>query len=204
MITNKQLEIFGNIDNFFRGYTFKEIKEISKENSNSLLQRAINEFKKENLIMIKKYGNVSLININYDSPNVFDYLSIFYKEKEFDEIAKKDIEIIIKEISEKDPFSSIVIFGSYATGKNKKDSDIDIAVIVENDKKEIKMVFNGMIKKCLKEIHLEIFTKEEFVEMLKVDYENVGKEIARKHLPLYNLSIFYNLIKKGIENGFKG
>ncbi|MFW6283413.1 MAG: hypothetical protein ACOC1P_05170 [Minisyncoccales bacterium] len=39
--------------------------------------------------------------------------------------------------------------------------------------------------------------------MLKVDYENLGKEIFRKHSSVYNSQIFYSLIKKGIENGAK-
>jgi len=48
-----------------------------------------------------------------------------------------------------------------------------------------------------------VIAQKEFLEMLKVDYENLGKEIARKHLILKNPAIFYSLIKEGIKNGFK-
>ena len=43
----------------------------------------------------------------------------------------------------------------------------------------------------------------EFLEMLMVDEENLGKQIARKHLSIYNPHIFYSLLKKGIKNGFR-
>jgi hypothetical protein len=45
--------------------------------------------------------------------------------------------------------------------------------------------------------------KDEFLEMLKVDYENLGKEIARKHSIVHNPAIFYSLIKEGVKHGFK-
>jgi len=39
--------------------------------------------------------------------------------------------------------------------------------------------------------------------MLKADNENLGKQIARKHLAIYNSNIFYSLLKKGIKDGFR-
>ena len=47
-----------------------------------------------------------------------------------------------------------------------------------------------------------MITQDEFLEMLRVDYENVGKEIARKHLAVHNPGIFYFLLIKGVKNGF--
>ena len=57
--------------------------------------------------------------------------------------------------------------------------------------------------KSLIKLDGHVITKDEFLEMLRVDYENLGKEIVRKHLVIHNPVIFYSLIKEGIKNGFK-
>ena len=102
-------------------------------------------------------------------------------------------------------FYSIVIFGSYVSGEQKKDSDLDIAVFIEQEdkRKMVEAVFKSMELKSLIKVDGHVITKDEFLEMLKADYENLGKEIARKHLIIHNPSIFYSLIKEGIKHGFK-
>ena len=55
MITKEQLKILGIfLKNLFKSLTFVELKNRLKESSNSKLQRAILNFKAENLIDIKK------------------------------------------------------------------------------------------------------------------------------------------------------
>nr|MDA3855394.1 hypothetical protein [Candidatus Woesearchaeota archaeon] len=56
--------------------------------------------------------------------------------------------------------------------------------------------------KSLIDLDIHIIEEEEFNKMLKVDYENLGKEIARKNKPIINSYIFYNILKKGVQNGF--
>jgi hypothetical protein len=41
------------------------------------------------------------------------------------------------------------------------------------------------------------------IEMLLNDEENLGKQIARKHMNVYNHQIFYDILKEGIKNGFR-
>jgi len=50
--------------------------------------------------------------------------------------------------------------------------------------------------------HLEIIGKK-LAEMLKNKEENLGKQIARKHLAVYNHRIFYEIIKEGMKHGFR-
>jgi len=45
--------------------------------------------------------------------------------------------------------------------------------------------------------HVEMF------HMLKDKHENLGKQIAYKHLAIHNPTIFYSIIQEGIDNGFK-
>lgn len=46
---------------------------------------------------------------------------------------KRIVEKYIEEISKKFNIKEVYIFGSYAKGTNNKDSDIDIAVILDSD-----------------------------------------------------------------------
>ena len=73
----------------------------------------------------------------------------------------------------------------------------------EQAKKEIAPYLETIKRREIIPIDCHIFTRTEFLEMLKVDYENLGKQIAIKNLPIHNINIFYKIIKKGIENGFK-
>jgi hypothetical protein len=40
------------------------------------------------------------------------------------------------------------------------------------------------------------------IEMLTNDEENLGKQIARKHLAVHNHQIFYDIVKEGVKRGF--
>ena len=57
----------------------------------------------------------------------------------------EEIESIVKEISKNKNVKAIYLFGSYATGKNHVNSDIDICVIAEklSDKDEISIIGAG-------------------------------------------------------------
>ena len=47
-----------------------------------------------------------------------------------------------------------------------------------------------------------VFTKAELLEMLADKDENLGKQIARKNLPVLNPNIFYTILSEGIRHGF--
>lgn len=205
MLTKKQFSIFGAfIGNIFREYSYKELKKLSNEKSNNAFQLAVKEFKKENLIKEKKVGTSRLYTLNTENEFVYYYLSLIAQLK-LSKQASEEIRLLKKELEKYTLFYSLVVFGSYANNTYKKDSDLDIAIIVQDKTKEkdIKIALNSIGNKALIKIDAHIITVREFLEMLKVDYENLGKQIAIKNLPIHNINIFYNMIKKGIENGFK-
>ena len=59
------------------------------------------------------------------------------------------------------------------------------------------------MNKSLVELDAHIITQSDFLEMLAVDYENLGKQIARKNMPVHNAAIFYGIVKRGIARGFR-
>ena len=103
------------------------------------------------------------------------------------------------------PYFILMAGGSYAEGSARKNSDLDLAVIVENEaiKKRLRAYLRDVLQLAEIKVDEHIFTKDEFKEMLVRPEENFGKELARKHLIIHNPTIFYSLIKEGMKHGFK-
>lgn len=205
MITTKQLRIFGVFARQpFAEHTLKEIKVLSKERSNNALSIAMKQFKKEDLLLEKKVGKSSLYRLNFDNELVYYYLALANNNR-INKLTKKAVKLIKQSVSKLTKFYSIVIFGSYAMQEQKKGSDIDIAVFIEEEKlrKNIERAIRSAEQKSVLPIDGHVISKDEFLKMLKVDYENLGKQIARKHLAVHNIQIFYDLLHEGIKNGFK-
>lgn len=205
MLTKKQIKIFDIFQkNKFKEISFKKVKELSKENSTSIIQNALKSYLAEKLIIEKAIGTSKLYSINHENNKVYSYFELLNRES----LSKQVIEAVSeleKSLDKHTFFYAIVIFGSYVGGEEKKTSDLDIAVFIENNdrKKVIEAVLKSMELKTSLKIDGHTITKEEFLDMLKIESENLGKEIVRKHLIIHNPVIFYSLIKEGMKNGFK-
>lgn len=204
MLTPKQINIFGAfLRKPYKELTYKEIKEYAKGKSNSIIQKAIAKFLSESLIKKRGVGNIILYKLNLENNTVFSYFDILIKEK-----LSNPVKIAIQRIKEEVTdinFVSIVIFGSYAEGKQTEKSDLDIALFVHstNDKKKCELSMKSAKLKSILPIDAHVITKEEMLQMLKDKQENLGKQIAYKHIPVYNPSIFYSILQEAIDNGFK-
>lgn len=204
MLTPKQIKIFeAFMRKPFKEFTYREIKEFSKEKSNSIIQKAISKFLEENLINRKKLGNMVLYKLKMKNDTVFSYFDILLKESLSNPV-KKTLEKIKEELGNTE-FISIILFGSYSEGKQTPKSDLDVAVFVssEEDKRKCELSLKSAELKTLLNIDYHIFTKREMLQMLKDKHENLGKQIAYKHLTIRNPTIFYSIIQEGIDNGFK-
>ncbi|MBU1199804.1 MAG: nucleotidyltransferase domain-containing protein [Nanoarchaeota archaeon] len=205
MITTKQLKIFSIFSkNVFKEHSYRELKELSGVKSNSVLQNAIKKFLKEELISERKIGTSKLYKINYDNDKVYTYFDISIKEN-LNKLVKKSISIIKQELDKYSFFYSLVIFGSYANSTFREKSDLDIAIFIpdKNQEKNFKVAVNSAENKSLIGLDVHIITAEDFLEMLSVDYENLGKEIIRNNLPVYNSAVFYKLAIKGVKHESK-
>jgi len=204
MLTPKQIKILSAfLRKPYKELTYKEIKHISKDRSNSIIQKAIGTFLQQNLIKKRGVGNIFLYQLNLKNSVVFSYFDILIQEK-MSIAAKKTILKIKEELSDLE-FISIVIFGSYAEGTQTEKSDLDIAVFVNTieDKKRGELALKAAAFKTILNIDFYVFTKKEMLEMLRDKFENVGKQLAYKHLVIHNPIIFYGILEEGIDNGFK-
>ena len=204
MLTPKQIKIFeAFLRKPYQELTYKAIKDYLKEKSNSIIQKAVVKFLAENLVKKREVGNIILYAINLDNNTVFSYFDILIKEKSTN-LIKSCLKIIREELANSE-FISVVIFGSYAEGKQKEKSDLDIALFVNSaeDKKNCELYMKSAELKSILKIDAHIITKDEMLQMLKDKQENLGKQIAYTHLAIHNPIIFYSILQEGINNGFK-
>jgi len=205
MLTKKQLDIFTEFVKYpFKERTRQEIKSLSNEKSNNALSIAFAQFKKENLLVEKKVGKSSLYYLNIENNNVYYYMALC-NEKRLKETVKLSIKYIKEDVQLITPFFSIVIFGSYSIHEEKKRSDLDVAIFIENKEivKSLAITLRDAELKSLLELDVHIITKEDMIKMLTNDEENLGKQIARKHMAVHNHQAFYDLLREGIKNGFR-
>lgn len=205
MITEKQLSIFQVFaEEPFAQYTLKQIKELSKEKSNNALTIAMKRFRKENLLNEQKVGKSSLYTLNLNNDIVYHYISLASHAR-LDKLAHRTIKLIKEGVEKHTKFYSIVVFGSYAAQEQKKESDLDIAVLIEteNRRKDIQRALKSAALKSIIDLDGHVITKDEFLEMLTAEDENLGKQIAKRHLTVHNNQIFYAIVQEGMKNGFK-
>jgi len=205
MITGKQLKIFEVFAKKpFAEFTRNQIKKELKEKSNNALALAINLLKKEEVIIEQKVGKSGLLKLNMDNNLTYYYIALCNNLR-INHLVKLAIKRLINEIKDITPFYSIVIFGSYAIGEQKEKSDLDIAIFIETEEKRkiIEASVNNAKLKMPLETDIHVIPKKEMIEMLTNKEENLGKQIARKHLTIHNNHIFYDIISEGIRYGFQ-
>lgn len=199
MLTKEQLNILGVFHkNIFLELTFKQIKEQSIQKSNNLVQIAIKEFQKQDLVKTKLTGDVTTYLLNLSNNDALSYINLVNQVLVSKQKFPKDVLAEIqKRILNKTEFFILIIFGSYAKNKATEKSDLDIAVIVESEqtKKEIAPFLETIKRREIKQIDYHIFTRGEFLEMLKADIENVGKQIHRNCLIYYGYIEYCGIIR---------
>ena len=205
MLTKTHLKVLEPMaKNLHREYSYKELKILSKIKSDNGFQIAINKFKEEKLVTERRIGTSLLLKANLSNELLYSYITIINSSK-LPKNAFETIHRLKEEIEKYTLFYSIAVFGSYANRTQTKKSDLDIAVFLPDKQKEngVKIATNTVKKRSLIELDCHIIAHEEFLKMLEADYTNLGKLIAAKNLPIVNVGIFYKLLTKGVENGFK-
>lgn len=193
----KILSVFRN--NLFTKLTFKEIKTLSKQKSNSMVQTAIALFKEKNLLNIESVGDINLYSLNLSNRLTKTYLSLCLEEdtKKISVHTREVINETIKHILERTEFFILSLFGSHVKGKATTNSDIDMMLIADDEsaRSKIKPIIETIRRRELSKIDCHIFTKEEFTEMIENNSENLGKQIYRSSLVFYGLEQYIELLR---------
>src|SRR3989338_6616017 len=186
MLTKQQIHIFSVFKkNLFARLTFKQIKEQSKQKSNNVVQIAVKEFKKQNLLKTEVTGNVSTYSLNLDNNLTTSYLNLINElEITTRKFPKEIMAEFQKRISKQTYFFILIVFGSHAKNKDTEKSDLDVAIIVEPEqiKKEITPLLETIKRRETQPIDYHIFTVNDFLELLRAEYENIGKQIYKNNI----------------------
>lgn len=176
------------------------IRELSRQikTDYKLVYSSIKRLTEKKVINKEKHGKMELCTLN--TKDSTDYLTQVenIKAKRFLE-KNTGIRLIIKEIKEKiRPYSTLMIFGSYAKEQPHKMSDLDL-LIIGPDKKfinETEAIVNtvAMIKPI--KIHSLIITAENFKEMLvSKEKLNIAKEVLSNHIIFHGAEAYYKLLE---------
>src|SRR3989344_9118021 len=198
MLTKQQLTILGVFKkDLFASLTFKQIKEESGQKSNNIVQIALKEFKEQDVVKTEITGDVTTYSLNPNNNLTLSYLNLINDlEIQKRKFPKEIVSEVQKRISKQTNFFILIVFGSYAKNKATEKSDLDIAIIVESEqtKKEIAPLLETVKRREIKKIDYHVFTINDYLEMLKADYENVGKQIYKNSFVYYGFIEHCNLI----------
>jgi predicted nucleotidyltransferase len=139
------------------------------------------------IITIDAIGRAKTVQLNTDHPVAKAHLAVasYEEEKEF----LKNQPIIRKIVNELDTKDVIVLFGSYAKGKETEKSDIDLLIINKDGKKTVSFAKYELLYR--KKINPIFVKRKEFELMLRQKEENVGKQALQNHIVLNNPEEFW-------------
>ncbi len=188
----------------WKRFTFKEIKNLSRKKSESYVYNSIKRFVKSKILKEEKVGNVILYSVNLTSLKAQAYSGFTSEHYAWSQkhIPYKDLESLSSKIPT--PFYTLIITGSYAKKNQTKNSDIDLVIIID-EKAEPRKVYSQLKLACelnIPEIHLYVFRKSEFLQMLLNSEANYGREIVKNNLILFGAETYYRILGEAIETGF--
>ncbi len=166
------IELLLRSDNHIRGIA-KKLNE-----SHSTILRKLNNLKKENAIDSRKEGKNKIF---YLKENIVTHSYIL--QAELQKLTKllrhnPQLSIIFEEMLKKTDEKLVVLFGSYAKGLAKKDSDIDIYIETKS----------RSVKKIIEDIHSKINVKIGIFDTKSP----LIKEIIKDHVIIRGIEVFYD------------
>lgn len=177
--------------NMGRGYTMHELSKMLNI-PYATFYRSIHAM--NCIISSENIGKAKVGKLNFNSQAIKSYLVVSSEEEKNDFLEKQPLmKKIACELQTKD---IVLVFGSYAKGTQRKDSDIDIMVINKSGNKDISFRrYEQLFKVKINPIFITI---NEFKAMLKEGEENVGKQAMKHHVVLNNPEPFWRCVLDGV------
>ena len=140
------------------------------------LHRELTKLNSSGILKARKIGNIKLFSLNKQNPIYEEIKNIIYKT-----------EGVVKFIKDAVPTIKGVkvafIYGSFAKGDERNDSDVDIFLIGENiDEGKLISVINDIENKLFKEINYTIYTEKEYKNKKKKKNSFVSEVIKGKKI----------------------
>lgn len=190
----------------WRKLTFTELMESSKKKSRSYLDRSIKGLMGDGILKQEPIGRTYIYSIGLASSKAREYAGFVLEHHGWTRKGLPHDDL--QRIMDKMPYRGYVfmVTGSYASGRQTRESDIDAVVLVE-DCCEPKKVYAELSQACelnVPRVHLYVFRYSEFRGMLSNKEANYGKEAAKNCLILSGGQVYMELVKEAIEHGLDG
>ena len=197
MTTITQLKIIGLL---LSTETPLSIREISRRLNQSypLIYNNIQDLCQKKVVLKQEVPPVQIITLHPLAPAELMINAEALKREDFLH-RHKWLKLFLRDFSAFSPtsFYSLLIYGSYAKGKESKNSDLDLLIIIPNvvNPEEFAPVLSRSYTKIKK--HTIIIKENELQEMLAKPFElNVGNETIKNHVILYGAEQYYASLRK--------
>lgn len=141
----------------------------------------------------------SLLSLNYNA-NHSDIAYIESLRKQEFLKKNKTIDLFVKDVLNaiKLNYFTLLIFGSWAGNKQRKKSDVDVLLIVENknDINKVEKILGNISSNFRLHFHCNVISSDSAYEMLgKRDKVNVINETLDNHILIFGAENYYRLLK---------
>ncbi len=140
------------------------------------LHRELKNLSSLGILKARKIGNIKLFSINKQNPVYEEIKNIIYKTEGVVRFIKDDIPGVRG-------IKVAFIYGSFAKGDERQDSDVDIFLIGDNiDEDELIRVISDIEKKLFKEINYTRYTENEYKKEKKKKNSFISEVIKGKKI----------------------
>ncbi|MBI4141035.1 nucleotidyltransferase domain-containing protein [Candidatus Woesearchaeota archaeon] len=180
------------LNNLEQDYSIREIAQAIKQDY-KIVFTTVQKLKEQKVITIKRVSNINRCtpNLNHENAQLFSFISQRHTAKKLSKTIRTALQDIITSI--KNPFYTLLVFGSYAKGTSTPKSDIDVLFITSD--KNIEPQINASVKKSATLNNLQInhiiLTREEFKNALKEP--SVATEAYKTHFIIHGGEQFYEM-----------
>ena len=169
----------------------------------SYLYKNVQNMIRENILISKRIGRSTICSINIENRKARLLLSLASQKKTDSFLSKnkvlsKMLEEAVQRLGQKTKtLYSIILFGSYAKGREKKASDIDLLIIMsEKEDEAVHEELNTIETRYGKAINPVIVDQEIFKKMAGSKDQNVVKEAIIDKVVLYGFEHFWELLSE--------
>ena len=152
----------------------------------------VKRIEKAGILKIRNFGKSAKIEL-INSPNPLIFQAEYERREEL--LKNKNIRVMLESFLSglKTRLFILLLFGSHAKKTAKKDSDIDLLFIVPGDTEDKKI--NSIADTIPLDLHINVFSESEFIEMKNSKKITVGSEAIEKNIILHGIETYYELIK---------
>lgn len=173
------------IENQGKPYSIRQIGIRRKINYKSAYMN-LKRLEKEGIATLTRYGNTIICSFNHHfNSSVFEVEHARLQ----DLLRNKDFSVIYNRLAKIDEQFILLLFGSYAMGRQAKSSDIDLLLISNNP-----MPIDAKLKSLPLKIHLTAIDYAEFKAMLNSKEFSVVSEAIRHNILLFGMEDYYRIL----------